>query len=263
MATRAQRDRSGTAVSTKSVGVKRPRTAPKKAVPAVSTKRVAPAKKSSPVFEAWKDREEQYAGLFGAMSPKGRVFTADGEAASLESPGVDIEPCVILQYSPRPERLSWAYATLGLSRKKNGQELLVLWKQQQSAVASKILAEAAKQTRDSGEPVPVGQIISVKDTRVAEHPHWLVCPAEPALGSPDGNLKFSLLLGISEAEFQCTLKVRPDIADGRQVLFEALNAGKVYPVTDPARTCLTRRRDFNKLWENAFRLVRERLKDKK
>jgi hypothetical protein len=39
---------------------------------------------------------------------------------------------------------------------------------------------------------------------------------------------------------------------------EALRMGGIYPVSDPKRLCLTRRRDFHRLWENAFRVVRER-----
>jgi hypothetical protein len=38
---------------------------------------------------------------------------------------------------------------------------------------------------------------------------------------------------------------------------EALRIGGVFPVTDPKRTCLTRRRDYLRLWETAFRTVRE------
>jgi hypothetical protein len=67
-----------------------------------------------------------------------------------------------------------------------------------------------------------------------------------------------VLLGISDAELEQAMKVPTELADGRKVLMEALRSGGVFPVTDPKRLCLTRRRDFRRLWENAFRTVRER-----
>jgi hypothetical protein len=104
--------------------------------------------------------------------------------------------------------------------------------------------------------------------------HWLACEPDPTIpahldiplnphsgkkGKGEvGRLRFVLLLGISDAELQCALKVNPALADGRTVLLEALQDGGVFPVSDPERTCLTRRSDFHRLWENAFRIVRER-----
>jgi hypothetical protein len=67
-----------------------------------------------------------------------------------------------------------------------------------------------------------------------------------------------VLLGITEDELQMGLRVRPEIANGRQVLLEAMRSGGVYPVSDPARGCMTRRRDFHRVWETSFRTVREK-----
>ena len=91
-------------------------------------------------------------------------------------------------------------------------------------------------------------------------PHWIVCVSDkstPAkLDSDSGNVHFAVLVGITEAEMQCAMRVRPELADGRKVLFEALRRGQVYPITDPDRTCMTRRRDFHRIWEAAFQHVK-------
>ena len=91
--------------------------------------------------------------------------------------------------------------------------------------------------------------------------NWIAATPDKAIPEkieqPGGSVKMILLLGVSDAEMQVALKVNPEHANGRQVLLEALKAGGVFPVTDPKRTCLTRRRDFLRLWENAFRMVRE------
>ncbi|HLX64454.1 MAG TPA: suppressor of fused domain protein [Planctomycetota bacterium] len=216
-----------------------------------------------------KHREKKYAELFGPSLPKGKGLNAEGEpiqAAEFAEKG-----WTILQFPPRPGRLSWIYATHGLStavakgkERPTRMELVMHWRDK-DILPLKILTAAAKYVLESGNMLASGQIISGDEGIGADVElvrHCLACDPEPTIPRhvelPSGVIQPLVLMGISDAEFEYAMKVRPDLADGRLVLMEALRTGGVFPVTDPKRQCLTRRRDFMRIWENAFRYVRER-----
>ena len=219
----------------------------------------------------WAAREQQYAELFGAPFPKGKVLLAEGAYDSPKA-GVDAGLCVA-QYAPRPQRMSWIYMTHGLSQAcftgghmPSRVELAVHWKMHDNRLPVQILLGVGRQMLESGSPLKPGQIVSAShpgSLRAADLEHWLVCTPDKTLPEhleqPRQHMRVLLLLGISDAEMQYAQRVNPEMADGRLVLGEAMCAGGVYPVTDPTRACLTRRRDFHRLWESAFRRVHQKL----
>jgi hypothetical protein len=125
--------------------------------------------------------------------------------------------------------------------------------------------QAVQYMNETRRPIAPGMVLSgseIPDLNVGPLEHWLACVPDRGIpekfAHPEGSVRFVLLMGISDAEMQHALRVNPSLADGREVLFEALRQGGVYPVTDTERLCMTRRGDFHRLWENAFRTVRER-----
>jgi len=174
--------------------------------------------------------------------------------------------------APRPDRMSWIYTTLGIATtpaakhsKPYHLELTAHWKVRDPKAAARILTTIAKHTLDNGIRLNAGDIVTTDatmDLRADGILHWLVCPPDRATPSPvkiaGGNVHLLVLLGITEDELQMGLRVRPEIANGRQVLLEAMRSGGVYPISDPARGCMTRRRDFHRVWETSFRTVREK-----
>lgn len=225
--------------------------------------------------QAWVARHKSYAEFFGETLPKGKVLLADGGCVTPAA--ASREALSFAQYPPRPGRIGWLYVTHGLSQaamKSNRParlELALHWRERDTKAPLQVLAQAAKCALDSGGPLGPGAVLSSQEMpglRVANLQHWLACAPDPAipaqleLSLPPKtgvrHIRFLLLLGISDAELQCALKVNPALADGRQVLLEALQSGGVFPMSDPERTCLTRRTDFHRLWENTFRAVRER-----
>lgn len=247
----------------------------KKAAPRAKAIKARTAKKKSPIARPRsgvndaKHREKKYGELFGPSLPKGKGLNAQGEliqAAEFAAQGWSI-----LQFPPRPGRLSWIYATHGLStcsakgkERPTRMELVIHWRDKDT-MPLKVLAAAAKYILESGNALAPGHIITADDgidANVDLVRHCLAFDPEPGIPRhvelPSGVIQPLVLLGISDAELEFAMKVRPELADGRLVLMEALRSGGVFPVTDPKRQCLTRRRDFLRLWENAFRQVRER-----
>jgi hypothetical protein len=143
-------------------------------------------------------------------------------------------------------------------------ELVMHWRDKDT-LPLQILTAAAKYISSSGNVLAPGQVLSASEgvnTGIDLIYHCLAFDPEPALPReldlPGGAVRPLVLLGISDAELEFAAKVRPELADGREVLMEALRSGGVFPVTDPKRLCLTRRRDFMRIWEAAFRKIRER-----
>jgi len=245
--------------------------------PAVS-KRVVKKKDSStlksaagkaPDSSAWIARSKKLAEIFGPEFPKGKYLLPDGNLATAVS--AQAIPVCVVQYAPRPDRMSWVYVTNGLSQtnqgsaKSAGTELVLLWRQCDTTLTSRILCHVSNYILESGNAVSVNQIVTGQDVPklgATGFQHWLAC--KPDANIPDhiehskSKTNLLILVGITDAEMQVALKVNPALADGKRVLLEALRVGGVFPVTDPARVCLTRRRDFNRLWESAFRLVKEK-----
>lgn len=215
---------------------------------------------------AWSARDRKYGEIFGAIFPKGRVFSPEGVTVTTQA-GARLELC-LAQYAPTPERMSWVYVTHGLSqsdkRGKTGRIELLLHSRERDAAAARVLTQAARYLLESGNPFSPGDVLSsaqIADAGLPGMQHWIAAapdkPVPEKIEQPGGALRLMLLLGVSDAEMQVALKVNAELADGRRVLLEALRVGGVFPVTDPKRTCLTRRRDFHRLWECAFRTVRE------
>ncbi|HYG76230.1 MAG TPA: suppressor of fused domain protein [Planctomycetota bacterium] len=251
--------------SARSARASRPvkKTSSKRAV----ARKVESAPDNSALFTA---REKKIAAIFGPLFPKGRLISPDG---ALVTPlaGCKLEFC-LGQYAPKPDRMSWVYVTHGFScacEQKNKSlprtELLIQWRSRDPKVPVKVLTQTAKYILGTGHPVSAGEVLSkdqIGDCGVTEFQHWVVSAPEKSvpekLELAPGTLRLLQLIGVTDAELQVALKVNPELADGRQVLLEALRTGGVFPVTDIQRTCLTRRRDFLRIWETAFRLVRER-----
>jgi len=203
----------------------------------------------------------------GPTFPSGKVLNADGVAVAPTSGEIQV-----MQVAPRPDRMSWIYTTVGIAAtpaakhsKPYHLELSAHWKVRDPKSAARILTTIAKHTLDNGIRLNAGDVVTsdaTMDLRVDGIQHWLVCPPDRSTPSPvkvaGGNVQILVLLGITEDELQMGLRVRPEIANGRQVLLEAMRTGGVYPVSDPARGCMTRRRDFHRVWEGAFRSVREK-----
>lgn len=219
--------------------------------------------------KTWVARHKAYAQVFGPAFPKGQVLLADGDCiAPAAACRRDLS---FAQYPPRPDRLGWIYVTHGLSQAcAKGKrplriELALHWRGRDNKAAVGVLARAAKYMLESGAPINPGAVLSsqeVPELGVSNLRHWLACDPDSAIPAllvrPGVRVQFVLLLGISDAELQCALRVNPALADGRQVLLEALQCGGVFPMSDPERTCLTRRSDFHRLWERSFQTVREK-----
>ncbi|HEY3320226.1 MAG TPA: suppressor of fused domain protein [Planctomycetota bacterium] len=245
-------------------------------VPAKSRRptRAASAKKKrsarATVFTAtargWIARDRKYSEIFGVLQPRGRVFTPAGDPVTLQA-GSKLGYC-LAQYAPHPDHVNWICVTHGLSQvtlqrgRASQIELIVNWHQPESAPALAVLSAAAQMMLSSGKPLTPGELITLTVPDQGPCPkHWLVAKPDESvphkLDAGGGPFHMLLLMGISDAEMEFATKVNPELADGRRVLLEALRAGGVYPVSDPLRLCLTRRRDFNRLWENAFRMICE------
>jgi hypothetical protein len=251
----------------------------KKSRPAAPKPRAAasPAPADKARRDAWLARHKKYTELFGPAFPKGKVLAPDGNYVTAAA--ATKQDLCFAQYPPRPDRIGWLYVTHGLSQacvkgdRPARTELAVHWRDRDTKALG-ILAEAAQSLLVDGHPMTPGAILSCQERpklSVVNLQHWIIClpdqavPAhlDVALGGKKakgeaGRIRFILLMGISDAELQCALKVNPSLADGRQVLLEALQTGGVFPMSDPSRTCLTRRGDFHRLWEHAFHAVRER-----
>jgi len=210
----------------------------------------------------WTAREKALAELFGPTTPKGKLIDAEGE--SLNAPAALSAGFGTLQFAPTEERMSWLYVTHGLSQRGPAAELAILCKSQDCKRAARVLWQVSEFARSGKDLVRPGELIPT-DKLASAGPglqHWIVCPPDRSLPAhlnvSGSKINLLLLMGITEAEMQSALRVRPELADGPQVLIEALRVGGIYPVTDLRRNCLTRRGDFNRLWETAFRAVRER-----
>lgn len=219
--------------------------------------------------KTWVARHKAYAQVFGPAFPKGQVLLADGNC--LGPAAACRRDLSFAQYPPRPDRVGWTYVTHGLSQAcVKGKhplriELALHWRERDHMAAVGVLAQAAKCVLETGTPISPGAVLSsqeVPELGVSNLRHWLACDPDSAIPAridhPGVRVHFVLLLGVSDAELQCALRVNPALADGRQVLLEALQSGGVFPMSDPERTCLTRRSDFHRLWEKSFQLVRER-----
>ena len=248
--------------------------APKKIAVAAPKKTIAVAKpakvaKASGAAAEAKIREKIYTELFGPSLPKGKGLNPQGESISPEE--FAAQGWSVMQFPPRTGRLSWIYSTHGLST-ANAQgkdrpirvELVMHWRDRDN-IALQVLSDAVKYMLKTGHLLAPGEIVSDNEGvpgSAAMLKHFLAFDPAPimprALELPGGDVRTIVLLGISDAELEYAAKVRPELADGRIVLMEALRAGGVFPVTDPKRQCLTRRRDFLRIWETAFRGVRER-----
>ena len=237
----------------------------------VASKRVAAAKSASNAARksvrssGASAREKALAEVFGPVLSKLTLHCLDKNCPVLSAAAED--GASILQFSQRPDRMNWVSVTHGLSQAKSADraELLLQWRIRDAKLPVRVLAEAARYLLQTGTQLAPGAMLSASDDKpvncgISTLPHWMVCLPDKAmldqLKSLDSSLRVLLLVGITEGELQSALRVRPEIADGRRVLFEALRIGQVYPITDPNRTCLTRRRDFHRVWESAFQLVR-------
>lgn len=243
--------------------------APKAKAPAkaVKTAKKPVLKAPAGANTAFKARDKYFNNAFGAAGGKAKYFSLAG--APLAAAEAAKENVCIAQYAPGPGRLTWLYVTHGIAElggkgSRASCELVLHWKQVESAPPLKVLTAAARQLA-AGEIIKADTIlIGEKPSTfgVAGLPQWFACTPDKLvpekIGETRSPVKFLLLLGITEAEMQVALKVNPELADGRQVLAEALRTSGVYPVSDPKRTCMTRRGDFHRLWETAFRIARER-----
>ncbi len=224
---------------------------------ATATKK-APAKLSSHGAA----REKKFVEIFGAVLGK-LALNAQEKTCPTLTAAADDGVCV-LQFSPRTDRMTWVSVTHGLSEHGKGghTELLVHWRARDAKMPVKLLSHAARYAIETGAPLTHGSVLAAGDEKapnpgIAALPHWLICPPDQLIADQlQDAVKVALLVGITEAELQFALKVKPELADGRKVLFEALRVGQVYPVTDPNRGCMTRRRDFHRIWEAAFSQVR-------
>lgn len=256
-----------------------------KAKPAKPARAKAPAKKaaktSKPAKPAAKKsaekkpsggvartREKKFAELFGPASPKGKGLNAEGEPMTPAE--VAERGWTLLQFPPPEGRMSWIYATHGLSTMKpKGSdkptriELVIHWREQ-NTLPLRLLGEAARHILETGNVPAPGQILSAQDgfsmnVDLARHCITIeALPDQQRIEIPGASFTPLVLIGISDAELDIASRVRAEHADGRLVLTEALRLGGIVPVTDIKRQCLTRRRDFNKIWETAFRTVREK-----
>jgi hypothetical protein len=218
---------------------------------------------------AFLQRDKKYAQHFGATVPKGKLLSKDG---SLVTPAAaSREGIFIAQYAPTPERMSWMYVTHGLSQtclgkgtKPCGIELILQWRDRQTEMVAKALLCMADYVINNEAAIAAGELVTGERLRgmpATGFPHWVTCACDKALAEKleaDTKINFVTLIGVSDAEMQVALKVNAQLADGRQVLLEALRVGGIFPVTDATRNCLTRRRDFHRVWETAFHNVREK-----
>jgi hypothetical protein len=210
----------------------------------------------------WAAREKRLIQLFGQTTPKGKVLDENG--ASLTPLAAARLNFGIMPFAPRPDRMNWIYLTHGmLQAGKQKIELVLHWKPRENQHPVTALHRIA-QYAIGGVTLNPGDMVSGNeslDLSSSGFQHWLVCEPDNSLPEqldlPGAKTRLLLLLGISDGEMQTAMRVKPELADGRRVLLEALKAGGIFPVSDPGRTCMTRRRDFNRLWETAFHTVKE------
>ena len=220
--------------------------------------------------QIWETREKQYKDAFGGGFPKGKVLNVEGAYLAAKA-GAEEGFCV-MQYAPRSQRMSWIYLTHGLSQatfagghNASRVELALHMKSNDKQAPVQVLVRIAQQMLDAGTPLVPGQIVSSPlsgTSGVGLLEHWLVCEPDKTIPAqlelPRHQTRILLLVGISAAELDTTLKVKSELADGRRVLTEALQIGGVFPVTDPNRGCMTRRRDFHRFWESAFQKIQRK-----
>ena len=274
--TKSSRTRSKPAAAGKKVAAKLAKPAKKHKVSSASAsatakssgKRTTPAKSASATKKAPRSsaagsaRERKFVEIFGAILGK-LAANAQEKTCPVLSAAAGDGLCV-LQFSPRTDRMTWVSATHGLSDCSKGAqtELFVHWRARDAKTPVRLLTQAARYALESGIPLTPGSVLAATDEKplnagVPGLPHWLLCPPDQLVADQlQGAVKIALLVGITDAELQFALKVKPDLCDGRKVLFEALRVGQVYPVTDPNRLCMTRRRDFHRIWEAAFVRIR-------
>ena len=250
----------------------KPPKAVKKAAPKkpLAAKPAAPVKRAIVVSATAKHREKKFNEFFGPAQPRGKGLNVLGEPITADE--FEAQGWCIMQFPPPAGRMSWIYATHGLSTSKlknSGEparvELVMHWREKHT-LPLQLLSDVAKYILETGNGPAPGHIITAEDaisTSIDLARHCVALDAAPMLPPrieiPGGHGFTPLvLLGISDAELEYAMKVPAQLADGKQVLMEALRQGGVYPVTDPKRLSLTRRRDFNKVWETAFRTIRER-----
>ena len=236
---------------------------------------VAPPKKASGTRiisdDEPKSLDKYYAEFLGISQPKGKGLNFSGEP--LKNEELAAQGFCVMQFPPRPGRLSWIYATHGLSTvnakgkdQPTRMELVMHWREREN-IAVQVLTDAANYLLQSGAAFAPGEILSeaqgmhINPNEITLK-HFMTFTPDPfmpkALDLPGGAVRPVFLLGISDAELESATKVRPELADGKTVLLDAMRKGGVFPVTDPKRQCLTRRRDFLRIWETAFRAARER-----
>ncbi|MFH0939416.1 MAG: suppressor of fused domain protein [Planctomycetota bacterium] len=200
------------------------------------------AVKSRRLPSDWVAREKQYAKIFGSLFPQGKLLNADGE--SITSLVAAHEKFCVRQSAPQPNRMGWIYVSHGLSQsrvrkfnQKQRMELLLHWKERDTQAPVRVLTQFAQYLLTTGNGLSFGQIITADeklDLADSGFKHWLICPPEQSMpafiADVGGKVNFVLLLGICEDELQSALRVKPEIADGRNVLFEALKAGGIFPL---------------------------------
>jgi hypothetical protein len=234
----------------------------KKAEPDLSTGR------GTRWLSIWEARERKFTELFGPSQPKDKALSAEGESISPR----EAQECgwCVLQFPPRLARMNWIYATHGLSQMPlaarhgvAGVELLIYWRQRDKTPA-RILAQAARALLSSAAAFEPGHIVPVEAALPAPgvFKQCVACQPDETIPAriafPGGSLNPLMLISITDTEMDFAQKVNPELAHGGHVLLEALTTGGVFPISDPNRMCMSRRRDFHRLWENAFRIVREK-----
>src|ERR1043165_5110033 len=142
----------------------------KKTAPRAKTIKTRTVKKKSPLARSRstvsdaKHREKKYGELFGPSFPKGKGLNAQGEP--IQAADCAAQGWSILQFPPRPGRLSWIYATHGLStccakgkERPTRTELVIHWRDKDT-LPLKVLAAAAKYILESGNALAPGQLIT-------------------------------------------------------------------------------------------------------
>jgi hypothetical protein len=241
---------------------KRPAKGPAKRPPKRAGK--AGKRPTTPEEETWyedamKAREDAFGRAFGPTSPRGQVLKPHDQSWELRIPGF-----AFLRYPPRGNRKFWLYLTDGLSQPASyadyragradevGVELAIATAREEAWPLA-MLELVAHYAVTSGRPILPHQRLPAGDLMAEAAGGHLLALADPGYPTEfrpaGGPVRIVHLVGVTAAEAERAKQLAG--TRGSEILEDVLRAAGVGCVTDRQRPGVTRRADFDALWDAA------------